>query len=36
MFGLNFVNYIVIAIQIIYTHNQNSGIIQKNDRTTCK
>lgn len=36
MFGLNFVKYIVIAIQIIYIHNQNWAIIQKNDKPAHK
>lgn len=37
MFGLNFFKYIVIAIQIIYTHNQKWGIIiYKNDKTAHK
>lgn len=36
MFGPNFVKCVVIATQIICTHNQNLGIIQKNDKTAHK
>lgn len=36
MFGLNFVKYIVIAIRIMYTHNENWGITQENDKISHK